>query len=201
MKKFVPILLGIAMAAGLAACTLPEDPLPDGPQQPPVYTIDRTEMTLAVGESGTLTLVPDAESTAAPVLYTWTCDDNAVATVEGSGLSATVTALSEGAVTVKAMDGETEIARCDVTVIAYPVVVNVPSGKLILRKNTVVTVKAWIAEGLEDPVTWESSDEAYGTVDYQGPIARVKAVKRGDCTITVRCGSYSACFQLVIGLN
>lgn len=194
MKKSIPILLGLVLAAGLlAACNQTSS-------APPTYTIDRTELTLAVGESGTLTLVPYAESSAA-VSYVWTSEDPGIATVAGSGLTATVTAVSEGAVTVKAMDGERELAHCEVTVTAYPVTVNVPSGKLILRKNTVVTVKAWIAEGLREPVTWESSDEAFGTVEYQGPIARVKAVKRGNCIITVKCGGYSASFELIIGLN
>ena len=190
-KKFLTAFLLLLSAALFCAC---------GEEIPPEisYTLDKTELTLIVGEEGTLTAAPSGEEEGQ---FIWTSENTAVATVSGEGLTASVTAVAEGKTTITFKVGETEKCRCSVTVLKTPVKCNVPSGRIVVRKNSVVTVKAWIAENLPGPVTWECSDESICTVEYQGNIALLTAVKRGECTVTARCGEYASSFVFVVGIN
>lgn len=184
------LLMLLLPAAFLAACG-------EGTPSEVSCTLDKTELVLVVGEEATLTVT--AEGGEADLI--WKSENSAVATVSGAGKSVSVTAVAEGETVVTVSVGEEEKCRCRVTVIGPPVVCNVPSGKLVVRKNAVVTVKAWIAETLTDPVTWECSDKSICEIEAQGSIARIKAVKRGECTVTVRCGAYSSDFVFVVGIN
>lgn len=177
-------------AALLSACN------GEGPSEVS-YSLDKEELILVVGEEAALTVT--AEGGEADLI--WESENSAVAAVTGAGKSASVTAVAAGETAVTVSVGGEEKCRCTVTVIEAPVVCNVPSGKLVVRKNAVVTVKAWISEGLTDPVTWESSDESVCEIASQGSIARITALKRGECTVTVRCGAYSSDFLFIVGIN
>ena len=80
--------------------------------------------------------------------------------------------------------------------------VAVPEGKLVLRNGGTATVRVTSDNPLnEDKYVWKSSDEAVGTVEYQGKIARVKATGRGECIITVTNGKLTTSFTLIVGLT
>lgn len=198
MKKkiFLPLLLLAAAVMSLCvAC---------GETQKEAR-LDKTALELGIGGSDTLTLTwTEADGSAsegdATAEYIWKSSNEECVTVTAEGNVATVTAVSEGSATVTVSQGEKQLASCSVTVKKSPITVTVPEGKLVLRKGATVTVKANGTEGLGD-VVWESSDEGIGAVESQGKIARVTAVARGECVITVRCGGYSAAFTLIVGLN
>ncbi len=197
MKKILSTILIVAAAMlCFAACTH----TPGGePEQP---KLSETELTLTVGESGSLTLqLPDNAASETGVEYTWSSTNEAVATVSAEGTQATVTALTVGTAVITVSDGETEIGSCNVTVNASPLTVTVPEGRLVLRKGTIVTVRAKCKGASDEDFRWESSDEGIGTVENQGPIGRVKANSRGSCTITVYCGNYTTSFELIVGLT
>jgi uncharacterized protein YjdB len=91
-------------------CTVTVTPAPDG------VTIDPPELKLAPGATKTLTaIVSPADASQAVV---WASDDETVATVEGSGATATVTAVAEGAtrITAAAVGFPAIFGVCDVTV-------------------------------------------------------------------------------------
>lgn len=171
---------------------------------PPVttasVTLDSKELTLTAGDTAQLTVTAtDCAS------VSWKSQNEEVVKLETKGSSATVTALSEGTsvvtVTGKDANGVEVTDTCTVTVEAKRLSVFLPAGKLVLTREKSATVKAIAAEGLTGDVTWESSDESVGTVEYQGLIAVVTAHKKGSCTITVRYGSAEASFELVCGLT
>lgn len=165
-------------------------------------TLDKTELTLGVGSSETLTLVWEGNAPSDGE-YRWESSDESIVTVEASGETATVTAASEGEAVVTVYEGNKELATCTVTVVSSPLSVTVPEGMLVLRNGATVTVRAKSLTPLTGEYTWESSDESIATVEFQGEIARVTARKRSaeGCTITVRNGIYSASFTVVVGLN
>ena len=200
MKKkiFLPLVLLAAAILSLCACG-------EKPAGGTSASLDKTTLELGVGGSDTLTLTWDGGEPAPgedpATTYIWTSSDEAVVTVAASGNTATVNGVAEGSATVTVSQGEKQLASCSVTVKASRLSVTVPEGKLVLRKNATVTVKVKGTEELDGDIVWESSDTSIGTVESQGAIARVTAVARGECVIRVRCGSDSAEFTLIVGLN
>ena len=187
MKKrfLLPFILLLAVLLSLCACGEKETKL------------DKTELALGIGEQSTLTIETSAKE------LTWKSSDEAVVTVEANGKTATLTALAEGEAVITVESGGETLASCSVTVTAFlSFATTVPEGKLVLRKDQVISVpvKSYAPLPQEDYV-WESSDTTIATLEYQGSLARIKAVKRGECTITVRNGSYTASFTLIVGLT
>lgn len=110
MKKLVAVLTAFSLALGcivFAACA-PQRSGEDIAAQS--VTLDKTQLSLAVGESTTLTATVFPED-AADKKVTWSSSDEDIATVEGG----TVTALAEGSATVTASCGSV-FAECAITV-------------------------------------------------------------------------------------
>ena len=107
MKKFLTALLCLAMAAaavfGLAACKT--DPGTEGHN--PTLTLNKTTLSLEVGESETLEATASEEG----AIVTWSSSDSSVASVSGG----TVTAVAAGNATITARAGDAS-ATCAVTV-------------------------------------------------------------------------------------
>lgn len=107
--KLLNLLLASAVFMGMSACSDDDDaPAPvavDG------VTIDRTELTLEIGESATVvaTVTP---GNATDKTVTWASSDDAVATVDQSGV---VTAVAAGQAVLTATAGD-KSATCTVTV-------------------------------------------------------------------------------------
>jgi len=190
-------LLPLCLALLLCGCGEDND-VP--PATTASVTLDAETLTLTAGDTAQLTVTAvDCAS------VSWESQNEEVATVEAKGSSATVTAVSAGStvvtVTGKDANGVEVTDTCTVTVEARSLTVFLPAGKLVLTREKSATVKAIAAEGLTGEITWESSDESVGTVEYQGLIAVVTAHKKGTCTITVRCGTAAASFELICGLT
>lgn len=110
MKKLVAVLTAFSLALGcivFAACA-PQRSGEDIAAQS--VTLDKTQLSLAVGKSTTLTATVFPED-AADKTVTWSSSDEDIATVE----SGTVTALAEGSATVTASCGSV-FAECAITV-------------------------------------------------------------------------------------
>ena len=147
-------------------------------------TLDQTELTLAAGESETLTATV-APDNATNKELAWKSSDQGIAKVDGNGK---VTALKEGTatITVTTKDGN-KTATCKVTVTAAKVPVTgvaLDQTQLELEAGESETLTATVApdNATDKAVTWTTSDKNIATVDKNG---KVTAVKEGTATITV----------------
>lgn len=194
MKKRILLPLLILFAAALGVCACGEEP------QGAAGELDKTSLSVSVGQEETLTFNLYEGKQLADGELVWTTSDESVAAVSSEQLTATVTGVSSGTAKIELkLDGET-IASCDVEVHVSPLSVSVPTGKLVLIKNATATVRLKSTSPISDEdIVWESSDETIGTVEYQGRIAIVTAVKRGSCVITARCGNDRVSFTLIVG--
>ena len=150
-----------------------------GTVTPPVtdsVTLDKTSITLNVGD--TATLVATATGTA-----TWTTSDNSVVTVVNGKL----TAVGAGTATVTATCG-TAKATCTVTVneVTPPVTDSVTLDKTSLTLNVGDT--ATLVATATGTVTWTTSDNSVVTVVN----GKLTAVGAGTATVTATCGTAKA---------
>ena len=149
-------------------------------------TLDKTELTLEVGFSETLTATVFPED-ATDKTVTWSSTNNSVASVTGG----VVTARKEGVTTIKATAGGIT-ATCTVTV--PHVYVPVESISLNKTETTIAVGGSETLEATIDPinadeeVTWSSSNETIATVDN----GVVVAVAEGIAIITAKAGDKSA---------
>ena len=147
-------------------------------------SLDKTEITLYNGKSTSLTatILP---STASNTSLTWASSDDNVATVSGSGTSATVNGISIGSATITAtsVDGDFA-ASCVVTVKQYVQSISLDKSSIEMYVgNEPVSLNATIMpENASDKsVKWTSSKSSVATVDENG---NVTAVAGGNATIT-----------------
>lgn len=160
---------------------------------PSAHPLEETELKLTVGQQYTL----NANVTGDDV--DWEVSEKSVLTLETDGATAVVTAKSVGTATVTLYKGDEAIAECVVTVEASPLEINLPLGKLVLKKGVTASVRAYFDGTAQGEPVWSSSDETIGTVEAQGLLVRVKAESRGECTISVEFGGYRASFKLIVG--
>ena len=147
-------------------------------------TLDRTELTLTEGETGTLTATVKPDN-ADNRKVTWSSDKTEVATVDGAGRVTAVKA-GEATVTVTTEDGG-RTATCKVTVKAKAVnvtEVTLDRTELTLTEGETETLTATVKPDNADnrKVTWSSDKTEVATVDGAG---KVTAVKAGEAVITV----------------
>ncbi len=131
----------------------------------------------------------------------WETSDKSVVSIKKEGASVTLTAKSVGTATITLYKGDDEIGHCDVTVEPSPLEINLPLGKLIIKKNVTASVLAFFDGEMQGEPVWTTSDPSIGTVEAQGLLARVTAVDRGECVITVSVDGYSASFRLTVGVQ
>lgn len=158
------------------------------PQNGVVYKVtevklDKTSLTLDVGESDTLTATI-TPSNATDQNVTWSSDNESVATVDQNGR---VTAVAPGTatITVTTEDGN-KTATCAVTVTAATVPVtgvtlNKTSTSLYVGDTETLTPTITPDNATNKNVTWSSDDTSVATVDASG---LVTAVARGTAVIT-----------------
>ncbi len=135
--------------------------------------------------------------TDAPVA--WTSDDPSVATVNRNGL---VTAIGGGDATITATTGsKTGSAAVTVAVTGARIEIVLSSVKLTSVGGTEqLSLKVYDSNDnviADAPVTWSSSNPAVATVDTDG---LVKAVARGNTTITATSGSMSTDIVITVDL-
>ena len=147
-------------------------------------TLDRTELTLTEGETGTLTATVRPDN-ADNRKVTWSSDKTEVATVGGDGKVTAVKA-GEAVITVTTEDGG-KTATCKVTVKAKTVgvtEVTLDRTELTLTEGETETLTATVKPDNADnkKVAWSSDKTDVATVGGDG---KVTAVKAGEATVTV----------------
>ncbi len=145
-------------------------------------TIDRKELSLGIGETGTLiaTVTPENASDKTVV---WTSSDPSVAQVSSDGV---VTAIAEGTVTITASTVNGLTDTCTVTIhseIIDAVSISLSQSELLMREGYTAELIAIITpvETTDKTVTWSSSDPTVATVDNNGIVT---AIKQGVAIIT-----------------
>lgn len=143
-------------------------------------TLDTTQLTLVEEDVAQLTATVLPANTSNPAV-TWTSSDDAVATVDTTGL---VTAVKAGSATITAATTNGLTATCSVTV-EIPVATSItlsPTEVVINEGDTAQIVATVLPNNAVDKtVTWESSDTAIVTVDDNGTLVGIDA---GQATIT-----------------
>ncbi len=139
-------------------------------------TLDKTAITLEIGESQTLTATTNVET------VQWSTSDAAIATVEDG----TVTAVAAGSATITVKAGSAS-ATCIVTVNEAPetVALTVDKTELELKEggaNGVVVATLTVdGEATDCDFVWSSGDDAVATVEN----GNVTPVGVGDTVVTV----------------
>ena len=171
-------------------------------------SLDRTELTLAEGETETLTATVRPDN-ADNRKVTWSSDKTEVATVDGASKVTAVKA-GEAVVTVMTEDGG-KTASCKVTVKAkvVPVTgVDVKPWSVTIGANGTTKLTCTVApsNATNRNVRWESDNPSVATVDSDGNVravsagvAKVGAVTedggfRSGCTVTVK--EFSSGFEV-----
>ena len=150
-------------------------------------TLNKEETTIEKGQAETLTatILPQ-EATFKTV--SWTSSNNAVATVNSSGV---VTAHGGGKATITATSSNGLTATCHVTVVVSVQSVTLsPAGDLELNVGSSASLTASVSpsDATDKTVTWESGDITIATVEN----GVVTGVAKGGTTVTARAGGKSA---------
>ena len=129
--------------------------------------------------------------------FSWESSDEAVATVDATGL---VTAVANGSATITATSGSAS-ASATVTVAQVVSTVTVtPATASLAALGDTVRLSAELLDANGQAVagvdfSWESSDEAVATVDATG---LVTAVANGSATITATAGDASGTSEITV---
>lgn len=153
-------------------------------------TLDKTTLSLAVGESATLTATVKPDD-ATDKAVTWSSSDESVVKVDNGE----VTAVKSGKATVTAKSGG-KTAECVVTV-------TVPVSSITLDKTTlslaigesatlIATVKP--DDATDKTVVWSSSDESIAKVDN----GKVMALKIGFAIVTATAANFSVSCNVTV---
>ncbi len=191
LRKAVLFGCAAAMMLGLSACG-----------ETVSIELSGLQHELVVGESVEIVAVTEGRTGE----LIWGAEPDGIVTVEPAQESATVIAVAAGETVVYAeftQNGKTYRQEYALTVTPAPeplLTVGLPTGKLVLRRNESARVRAYAEGTLSGEAVWESSDVSIGTVEYQGMIAVVTAVSRGECTITVTYGGEQCSFTLIVGI-
>lgn len=160
-----------------------------------IITLNKTETTINVGSTETLSVTAIDPSNATDKTYTWNSDNTAVATVDADGV---VTAKAAGTanITATANDGSGVTATCAVTVIV-PVssitINNAPTEALFVNSKGTLTATVLPDNATEKTVTWSSSDPDYVSINATTGEYEVKGTKGyGSATITASAGGKTA---------
>ena len=158
-------------------------------------TLDRTELTLTEGETGTLTATVKPDN-ADNRKVTWISDKTDVATVDGAGKVTAVKA-GEAVITVTTEDGG-KTATCKVTVKAKAVPVtgvevNPWAVTLSVRGTSKLSYTIRPADATNQNVKWESESPSVATVDSEGNVQGVAAGTAKICVTTEDGGFKSYC--------
>ena len=154
-------------------------------------TLDKSEISLSVGESATLTAtVTPADATDQNI--TWTSSNPDIASVENG----TVKALKAGTSTITA-ECSGKKAECTVTVTIPVSGISLDKTELTIEVGKTATLTATVtpADASDKVITWTSSNPDIASVEN----GTVKALKSGITTIAAECsGKKAECKVTVI---
>ncbi len=149
-------------------------------------TITPAALTIAVGETGTLTANIEP-SEADNKAVTWTSSDSKIATV-ANGI---VTGVAPGTATITATtsDGKFTATR-DVEVIRHVTGITLPESKTInIGDTTTLSLGVQPADASDQSVTWRTSDSAVASIDTTTGL--ITGAAKGTVTITARSNDNS----------
>ncbi len=152
---------------------------------PTGITLEPTTLTLAVGESASLTA--SIKPANADPTIAWTTSDAKIAKVDETGK---VTGVKVGKATITATTSNGKKATCEVTVTeAYTITLN--KTELSLVEAASETLSATVKQGsttvTSQKLVWKSDNTKVAKVDSSG---KVTAVKEGETTVTVSLEAY-----------
>ena len=159
---------------------------------PSAVTLDKTELTLDVGDMYTLsaTLTPSDALTQ----YTYTSSDTNVATVSSSG---EIVAKQSGTATITVTTHNNRTAVCTVTVKSVPLSITLDKTELTLKVGESYTLKKTVTPSdAETEYTYSSSYTSVATVTSSGKIVAKKAGKT-TVTVTTHNGKTAECIVTV----
>ena len=165
-------------------------------------SLSQTEATLAVGETLTLTatMIPEYAANFGASNVTWSSSDEAVATVNESGV---VTAKGEGkaTITVTTADGK-NTATCTVTVYIPVTGVTLSQTSASLQFGETLTLTATVApdNAANKSVTWSSNNEDVATVDENGVVTAKTTAGTATITATTADGGKTATCTVTVGV-
>ncbi|WP_428274975.1 Ig-like domain-containing protein [Candidatus Palauibacter sp.] len=157
-----------------------------------------TALLPAVGDTVRLAATAtDANGHAVPgAAFTWGSSDDAVATVDTSGL---VRAAGDGTATITATSGEASgsgsitVTQQVTAVTVSPPAATLPPGDTLRFEARATDANGYAVAGAV--ITWGSSDDAVATVDASG---LVRAVRNGTATITAASGATSGSASVTV---
>lgn len=152
-----------------------------------ILNIESTELNIGENIQIDATVLPENTTDKS---VTWQSSNNVVATVNESGL---VTAISDGAATITATNGNIS-ASCQITVLtpivdAEQIVLNLESAELNIGETVQLEATVMPEDTTDPTVIWSSSNEEVASVSEDG---LVSAVSEGSAIITATCGEVSA---------
>ena len=156
-------------------------------------TLDKTELSLTIGETEKLTATVLPEDVTDKTV-TWSTSDAAIATVDNEG---NVTAVAVGEATITATCGD-KTATCKVTVnpiLAESITLDKTELSLTIGETEKLTATVLPEDVTDKTITWSTSDAPIATVDNEG---KVTAISVGEATITATCGDKSATCKVTV---
>ena len=147
-------------------------------------TLDKTALSLAIGETATLTATVKPDD-ATDKTVAWSSSDESVAKVDNGK----VTAIKSGKATMIAKCGD-RTAECAITVTVPVSSITLDKTTLSLAVGETATLTATVKpdDATDKTVAWSSSDESVASVDN----GKVTALKSGKATITAKSGGKTA---------
>jgi trimeric autotransporter adhesin len=159
-------------------------------------SVDRPTLSFAgVGAAQTLTVTARSASGASlssPTVI-WTSDQPSIATVVGSGTTATVSALARGSTTIRAQSGSASLA-VPVTIRGV-VAITIATPAAALRQGDTLTLRATVQADADVPtaVTWTSRNADVATISANGVVTALTpgattfvATAVGDPSVSAR---------------
>lgn len=161
-----------------------------------IITLNKTETTINVGSTETLSVTAIEPSNATDKTYTWNSDNTAVATVNATTGEVTANAVGTANITATANDGSGVTATCAVTVIVpvSSITINsAPTEALFVNSKGTLTATVLPDNATDKTVTWSSSDPDYVSINATTGEYEVKGTKGyGSATITATAGGKTA---------
>ena len=187
LRQATLLVAAVLLTTSFWSCSKDEEPVPE--PTPPVVsvtgvTLDKTSVSLLVGDSQTLTATV-APKDAANKKVSWKSDKPEIATVDADG-KVTAMAAGEATITVTTQD-QGKTATCKVTVSnkeisVTEVTLNKSETTILVGGNETLTATVLPENATNQNVTWKSDKPEIASVDANGKVTGVKA---GEATITV----------------